>query len=445
MAEKIKIGLMPCGIDGLALISRPLAKKIEPYFLLPQGKSEADWAAKFLPKKNFIFYHLKNNKLSMATLDLNGVAKNSDLASQLKAKNVNQLLVHHSVGKYLEGWARRYHFKLVVPDIRLARRLENKIWFDDFLKKSDLPKPASQIFRPRNNKVSLRGRLVLQEPVSEGGEGTYFINQPSDFKKLMTAKKIKPAGKYLLRQYVVGQPYGITVFLMPELIALSALRLQCYSAKSNFGQHIFSGIQWLSSKNFSARLKKNLNEVFYRLGRDLIKNNFFGYANIDFIVDRFDQIYILECNPRPAASTIQLIIFRQTISGLDTGKRYLDHFLFNQKQNKKAIKFLPFPASNFVGSVLYLQTPNQAKKFLIAKDYPGGIYHFKKNKIVFERSNIINIDQQPKKFIFTADAQAGDVLDANVVIASAISNWPLYDNRGKLNKYGRMITDYFHY
>ncbi len=434
---------MASGIDALFLADHALSKNIKLFYLVPYDMPEEVWARQFLPMADIIFYRLKNKKISMTMIDFEGMVHNSDIASLLKKNKVDYLLVDHGVDKSLYSWAKKHNIKLIATDFKLSECLEHKIYFDSFLSKYNLPKPASQIISPAS-KLELKGKLVLQDPVSCGGDGTYFIKNSSDIKKLLLKKKIKASQKYLLRQFVKGETYGITIFITPSQIALSALRVQCYDGISDLGQKIFAGIEWLPSRLFKTKLQANINSVFLRLAKALEENHFFGYANIDFIVDDKDEIYIIECNPRFAASTTQLLKFTETIGNINTDKIFVEDFILKTAKNIKQ-KISYFPQSNFKGALLYIQTALDVKKFLVSKEYPGGVYRLQNNKIKFITPDVRRISLKAKEFIFYSDTRKGEYHEANTVLASIVSNFSLYNGSHQPNKYAKLILKYFKY
>lgn len=434
--KEYRIGIMAGGIDGLFFTKRVLPKNIEIYFLVPNNRPEKKWAQSFLPAQNLIGYNLKNKNISMAVTDFEGLAKNSDLAKHLLKNKINYLFVHHGVTSYLDAWANKHKIRLIATPYKIREKFEDKIYFDNFLKKYQLPKPKSQIYTPTKAKINLSGRLVLQERDSSGSEGTYFGNSLTDLKN---KAKIKISQKYLVRQFIPGSAYGLTILILPDTIALSTLRVQCYSQK------IFSGLQWLPTRYLKKEIIQKINSVFISLGKKLASQKFLGYANIDFIIDHKDNIYIIECNPRPAASTTHLFGFTQTISGLQADRLYLEQYLFAKKQNKKP-KIYYLPKSNFTGSLIYIHSPFDQKNFLLKKSYKNGLYKIgKNNTIIFEAQDVTKINDKNKQFIFYADAVKGEKHKAGTIIGSIISNFPLYDSQGNKNQIAKNILKYFKY
>lgn len=431
---------MPDSIDPLFIARKYWGNNLVFKYLVPRGKAETIWAKKVLPSRSLVFYDLNNPKASMATLDLAGVVKKTNVIKTIKKASISHLLPGHVVVGSLDKWANKNKIKLVAPAFTLVKKLENKLWFDNFLSKNNFPKPASQIWVNTNRRIFLKGKLVLQDPVSGGGEGTYFISQPAELKKLLKAKKIKKNRKYLLRQFINGIPYGITIYIGRDKVALSSFRAQCYGQLDKNSQKEFFGVQWVKSSKFSQKFKKTANQLFYNLAEKIRQEGYVGYANIDFIV-KDSQIYILECNPRFSSSTVQLLLFAETISNINTAKLYLEDLLI--KTVNKKLKFFAIPSSNFNGANFYLSTNNDRQ--VIKNYYPNGVYKFVNNKIKFVEPDINRLGVFGKSFIFYSDTQPGEVLSKGIAIGWIISNFPLYNSGGQFNFYSKMIIKHFRY
>lgn len=430
---------MPGGIDGLIVAKKYIGTKFVFKYLVPRGKEEAAWSEKILAQRDLVYYDLVSDKLSMATLDFAALVKKSNVLKQIKATGITHILSGHAVTSSLENWARKNKLTLIAPDFKLVKNLENKLWFDNFLIKNNLPAPASQIWRAGQEKIVLKYPLVLQEPNSRGGEGTYFISQPAELKKLFQAKKIKKTRRYLLRQFIQGTAYGITIFIGRDIIALSSLRVQCYGQQNKNNQKEFLGVQWVASQSLAKQLKKTANQVFYDLAEKLRQNGYIGYANIDFIV-KDSKIYILECNPRFSSSSVQLLLFPENIQRLNTAQLFLENLLLKKANSK--FKFFSLPPSNFSGANLYMATKDKQR---IKNYYPAGIYHLVNNKIKFINPDISQLRVKGKNFIFYSDTQPGEILSKGVIMGWVISNFPLYNHSGEINSYGKIILEHFKY
>ena len=83
------------------------------------------------------------------------------------------------------------------------RRLEDKIWFDAFLKRHDIPTPPGGVVLA-GPAMSVRGRSVIQARESLGGEGTYFVDGTRAARALVRDGRLLAGERYLLRAFVRG-------------------------------------------------------------------------------------------------------------------------------------------------------------------------------------------------------------------------------------------------
>ncbi len=435
-----KIGLMTGAVDSLIFASKWTKNENQVVFFVPERTNEEKWAKSFLPAENVATYN-KDKKLSMAILDFEGIIKNSDITKRLRNLGVKYFILHHSVSGFLNDWQKKSKIKLIASDFKW-HKLEDKIFFDRFLNKHNLPKPQSEIYFWGKKNIKIKGKLVLQDPLSEGGEGTYFIDQALDIENFFEKTKLSRQKKYLLRKYADGSSFGVTIFVSSGPIAVSAIRSQCYEKTNKSNRRRFLGVQWISAKSISQKIKADLNKVFFSLGESLKKSGFFGYASIDFIIGEDNKIYIIECNPRFSASTAQLLQFPQTIGGLNTANLYFDYFFGKRKIFSKG-KYSGLQNSKFKGSILHIETPDYKKNYPIIRQYKNGIYQLNKGKISFLTPDITKLDGKGDKFIYYSDAEKGEKIENSTVIGLVISNFPLYSNSGEINNNGICILKKF--
>ncbi|MFA5022365.1 MAG: ATP-grasp domain-containing protein [Patescibacteria group bacterium] len=437
---KIRIGIFPCDLEAVLADKKNL--NFEFVYLTAKNSVEENWVKSFVSKKNIVYYNLAKNKSALEKNSFTDIFSSSNVATVIKNNKLKflWLTVNNDDRSYLKKWAQKNKVKIVGPEFNLQSNLENKIWFDLFLTRNQLPKPASQIYQPKTDKVKLKSKLVLQSSNSAGGEGTFFLNNKKEIASLIKAKKIILNKKYLLRQLIQGKPFGITIFVAPKIIALSALRLQCYQNSDSAKEKMFKGIQWLPTSRLKIN-KKDINKIFSQLGQKLYEEKFLGFANVDFIVDKKGKIFILECNPRFSSATVQLIKFPQLISGVPTGQLFVTSFL-NQNKYPKQYKFYPMPKINFTGSVLNIDLLPK-KTLTINKEFTKGVYKLTKGKIEFKTSDIKKLDMNQMEFIFMSMTKKGEKYSHKTNIGSIISNYSLFTNDGKINQAGKKLLNTF--
>jgi hypothetical protein len=311
-----------------------------------------------------------------------------------------------------------------------------------------LPKPASAPYVSGQKIPALNGGVVLQETYTAGGEGTFILEKAADVKILEQKKLIHKNSEYLVREFVKGRSFGISIFITPDVIALSAIRLQCAKGKALNGQILFNGIQWLPTSFFSPKTIDYMNDVFLELGKKLQAMKFYAFANIDFIIDdQFEKVHIIECNPRLSSSTFQVFALPQLISNLKMSELLIDCFLGSAKP-KNRTSFHKIPASKFKGATLDINGfhLSDAESLTIKKEFEPGIYSFNGRSPRFKTADFRKFNNRSKQFILASFAQKGEQYQSTEVIASIISNFELYDIKTeKLNQAGNTLLKSFNY
>ncbi|MFA6410971.1 MAG: ATP-grasp domain-containing protein [Candidatus Buchananbacteria bacterium] len=438
--KKIKIGVFPCDLE--TVMADKKNSQYDFFYLTAIDTAEQKWLTQFVKKEKIIYYHLAKNKHRLEENDFTDIFSFSDVTKAIKAKKLNYLwlTVNNHDRAFLKKWSEINKVKIIGPDFNLQANFESKIWFDQFLEKNNLPKPKSQIIHPTEKNIKISGKMVLQSIDSAGGEGTFFLDNKKQINDLLKAKKLNSQNKYLLRQFVTGDSFGITLFTTPKIIALSAIRLQCYQPGANKNEKIFIGVQWQKNQ-IANSLKNKIDKTFIELGQLLQKNNFFGFANVDFILNKKGKIFILECNPRFSSATVQLLGLPKLIHGLKAGNLMVKSYLKNEKPSGKA-KIYHFVKTNYEGAVLNIDI--YPKKTLeIKKDFTPGVYTINKNQINFISPDIKKIGLAKNNFIYMSMAQKHEKYSSHTNIGTLFANYPLFTKNGSINPAGKKLLAKF--
>lgn len=445
MLKKIKVGVMPWGIDFLMLPSVGY-KNFELVYLVARETVEEKWVKSFLEEENIFLYDLDREKECLTKHGVGSILKYSNILEVVKKNKIDRLWFLTREIDCLRNWNEKNDNKIIIVNPLLKKNLENKIWFDSFLKKNKFPKPESEIGEFLKSELKLEGKLVVQKPESTGSEGTFFIKDRKEFKKLIVNNKIGKSEKCLVRKKINGETYAITIFVSSENIALSALRQQCMSKELVESKRQYLGIQWISSDNIVSRVEREINRVFKKMGKFLYEHDYFGLTSFDFMIDNSGKIYILECNPRLTVATAQLIKFPELISNLDSGGTFVDEFIgsgFHANNHK----IHHIPKCSFEGSIMNIDfDPKIAKNnLIIEKEHKNGIYELQNNKIIFKTPDVRSFNRKSKQFIFTSMVKKGEIYKSAENLASIISNFRLYNQDCQPNKDGRKILEIFKY
>ncbi len=348
----------------------------------------------------------------------------SNAAQVLTAAGVDTYLMTARCSPRVHQWAQQHGLTLLMTRFDLQDQLENKLWFDGFLRAHGLPVPPRMPLPL--GATDWQGPVAIQEPDSLGGEGTFLVRAPDQLAQLWGQGHLQPGRPYLTRALLPGQAFGITVFVDASLTLLSAIRQQCYAPAT---QHLlFAGVQWATA--LPDPLRQQLSRIFLRLGRALREVEFRGFANVDFLLDPQQNVWILECNPRLSAATPQLARHRQTTGGFDLTERFED-VEFLSRPEAATIDEQGIAQSDFAGSTLDLAVPPSLHGYRLTRVLPSGRYTARDGHLLYLGAEL----RDPLalgEFQLVALAQPGDVLQAEQCVATVQATVPLYDDAGQL-------------
>lgn len=359
----------------------------------------------------------------------------------VKPYNITHIYSTDNLTSTLNNLCERHKIQFLSCDYRQKCVYENKISFDTFLGQYAISKPPSQVYF-HGCTISVPGeKLVLQKADSWGSEGTVIL--PRETIAAWSADNNVSEDR-LLRTFISGKPYGITLFITDEIIALSVIRLQCFYENLLLKTELFKGLQWVPTKEFTQKAYRKLNEVFTNLASVLYEAGYFGYANIDFILNN-DEVYIIECNARTSAASFQLSLYPELISGVP-------HQELLVKQHKsgsrnKSPRILPIPSTEFTGSLMYIDVcvGKEDTEVCVKEMHALGLYEVTKNIIKHTDSNDILALKFTEGFIYHTSAETGDVYKKTTTVQTIVSNIPLFTYEGKLTKIGEKIDREFRY
>ncbi|HNP89044.1 MAG: carbamoyl phosphate synthase-like protein [Microgenomates group bacterium ADurb.Bin219] len=441
----VKVGLF---VDYLGFLQAtenlPL---VDYYYLTAEDTRDQEWARKFLPAEKIITYKIGGKYGYFHNYFTDRIIRDSNLTEVLKQNEISVLVPGFDCSRFVFGWAAKNNLKIASIDHRFQHNFENKIYFDKFLQANGFPKPKSFITQlPLTSSLPFSDRFVLQASASRGGTGTFFLESAEQIDNLIKTKVLETKTDYLLREFISGKTYGISVFVGQDFLALSAARQQCFFDLDQRHNKVFRGVQWVGN-SFSDNLKEKVNENFSRIGKLLLGKGYFGFANFDFMIDEKESLYFIEFNPRLSSATPQIFLNPELLSGLPLGQIFLEKFL-ETKTFIPESNFYPYPETDFEGSLLdvVVKSPDK-KKHLIEKEYTNGIYSLKQNSFVFENPDIRKIkgDNFLKKIIFYSDVRRGESYGDRAVVFHLFSTYRLFRQDGTLNEEGEKALAAFKY
>jgi len=414
-------------------------KESELFAILPKNSEEGRIAIKELFLKNILLIELEKTKKNFSEMGVEEIIKHSNLTQKLKEFKINCLFIKNS-SNYLKKWSLKNKIILFVSSYRLREKFENKIYFERFLRKIKIFKAKSKILNSETEKMPFP-KTVLQVPNSSGGEGTFIVESKEILKKIL--KKLKLP--VLAREYQEGIPLGVSLFIAKRKIYFSAINRQClYQTKEKNRLGFFRGIQWLPYSFFSFKIYNKIRESLLKIGQEIKKTGLMGLINLDFVLDKDNKIYFLECNPRSTAATPQIITVKEINGNISFLKLFLNQYC-NKKYFIGSQKLLP--KNVFIGSQMVVEFPPSVvfpKK--IKNVIKGGFFVIEgKGLKKIKLKNRLDFLKLKNGLFFYNETSEGEIYRKKVDTGTLLSNFPLYNLKtGSLNKSGELVYNFFY-
>ncbi len=255
----------------------------------------------------------------------------------------------------LEAWAKKNGFLLLCPPYRDQKRFEDKVSFDAVLRTYALPVPEGRAVRTQEEvKNANLFPAILQQTKSHGAVGTFFLPAPTSADAFDDVFDGTPL---LLRRYVEGLPVGITLLIGQAQAIVSAPRLQLHWITAA-DRRPYLGIQWVPRSALPAQAVASLEESLPRIIDTLRAEGFRGSANLDCVLTETD-VFIIECNPRQSAASLQLIAHPALLHGCD----FAAELLRLSAEGTLSVNALTLPEASYTGTTFdldVLQIPDSS-------------------------------------------------------------------------------------
>lgn len=404
-------------------------KEYEIFPICPENSEEMRIAKTELKLGNIIPIKLNKKGFNFSELKGDAVFKNSNLAQQLKNHKISCLFLRNST-KYLKEWSDQNKLTLLSPPYQLAKKFENKLYFESFLKKTGAPSAKSAVIKSKNVPLPFP-QTVIQIPQSTGGEGTFFADSEKSFQKIVKNLSLP----LLAREYKQGLAIGVSFFVDQKNVYLSALNRQCF-LKNPLG--LFLGVQWLPHQIFKKGVYDKIAANLIKMAKTIRKEGLTGMFNLDFILSKTGDIFFLECNPRITAATPQIIALNELNGDVDFLRLLLNHFC---RKNYFIPKPNLLPKNSFQGSQMTVEWPPQK----IEKIVSGGFFVLKGGKVKkIKLENRFDFLKLKNGLFFYNETNKGENYKKTISVGTVFSNFPLYDTvTGDLNKNGKIVYNFF--
>lgn len=436
----MRVAVFPSSLDPLFISGLP--DNLEFLYLVAGESAEEEWAGEFLLEEKIVSYALDRKHGKPADFSTGNILEYSNIDKLVETCNIDALLITHRGSDQIESWATRTGVKIISTPYSVQLQFENKIWFNDFLLLNNIPCPEGAVLHTDRKANFYRDRMVLQEPLSFGSMGTHFVSagQLDDF---LVAHNTGSGREFLAREFIDGEVYGISVFIDDSVIALSALRQQCFwpGTAPEARQKLFAGIAWIAAADISENLRKSIDSVFGRLGELLYRQGFRGFANFDFIAAQSESVQVIECNPRLSSATPQLFHFHELLSGVNPGPGFLLSLLNTERSEIEPEVFL-FPDSKFKGGLIDIPAQGTGD---VSTVFKPGLYNIKDGSIEFITPDIRRLSNANQQFVLYSDAVKGDKYQRDETIAAVLSNFPLFNADGSPGETAFRIVEHFRY
>lgn len=185
--------------------------------------------------------------------------------------------------------ADRLHIKSFDPQ-RSITRLHNKKKFRSLLQELGLNQPQTYTkmdFAPKNRSLMNGKFLIVKPELSFSGKGISIVqNERALIDAMTTASQVSRNKKCLIEDYIEGQLYSVSTFLNNGEIYFHAFANE-YCTVNPFA---------VNASTTPSDLKKDIKENVLGSVKKITKHLGLlnGLLHIQFIVDCFDQVYLIE-------------------------------------------------------------------------------------------------------------------------------------------------------
>ena len=186
--------------------------------------------------------------------------------------------------------------KIIGTDVAAIERAENRDAFEHLLNELNIPRPNGTAVTKIEDGVVVANRIgypVLVRPSYVlGGRAMQIVTNDEELNKYLTsAVEVDEAQPVLIDKYVLGQEVEIDAICDGKDVYIPGIMEHIEKT----GVHSGDSISVYPSYSISDHAKGLIEEYTVKLG---LAVGIIGLFNIQFIVDKNDDVYIIEVNPR---------------------------------------------------------------------------------------------------------------------------------------------------
>jgi len=201
--------------------------------------------------------------------------------------------------------------KILGTTLENIDKAEDRYEFEAMLHKLEIPQPKGETALTVEEALDIANRIeypVLVRPSYVlGGRAMEIVQNDADLTTYMTnaIKEISHDAPILVDKYIVGKECEIDAICDGKNVLIPGIMEHIERA----GVHSGDSISVYPTQTLSQKVKDQIVDYTIRIGKGF---EFVGLFNIQFIVDKKDNVYVLEVNPRSSRT----IPFLSKITGV---------------------------------------------------------------------------------------------------------------------------------
>lgn len=307
--------------DRFFLVNNKISKILnnhEPIYILSE-KPQKDFAI-----KNYIIFKYKNKKdnNNWKYDDLNNFFSNNkfinDLVDDLYKKQSKIPLISFMSQQLTLNDKIKNKIKLICPDNKISDFLDDKVNQIKIFNKLKISIPKTKIYKNFNFILkdinNIKFPIFISSFTTKGGEGNAVVYNKKELEVFYKKIKDKDSkkGKFFIAKYIEN----VVISPTSHAIILGKNKVQVV----NISDQILSGIKYEGNIHPSKANYENqekIKEIMIKLGKYFSKLGFRGFFGCDFIIDKNDNLYISEVNPRRMAHYLMILLMSKKIDLLN--------------------------------------------------------------------------------------------------------------------------------
>ena len=191
----------------------------------------------------------------------------------------------------------KHGVKILGTSLEAIDRAEDRHEFEEMLHKLDIPQPQGETAVTVEEALVIANKIgypVLVRPSYVlGGRAMEIVHNDDDLRIYMATavQEISHDAPILVDKYIVGKELEIDAIADGKEVYIPGVMEHIERA----GVHSGDSISVYPTQTISQKVKDTIIDYGTRIGKGF---NFVGLYNIQFIVDRQENVYVLEVNPR---------------------------------------------------------------------------------------------------------------------------------------------------